>query len=255
MIVWIRDAPLWQAVAALLLENALIFAVALLLGQWAVKRYESRRVSLPAPPLRHDEVLIAASTVIGNTVTTLIGLFLWRAHIIHFRTDTGLWAWFDVVVLVLVMDFAMYFLHRIAHHPWFFARMHKLHHTFDRPRPLTLFILNPVENFSFGLLFLTTITLYPASWMGVSIYLAINLLCGTVGHLGVEPLPSWWGQTPVLRYVAGSTFHARHHQDVDCNYGFYTLVWDGLFGTLRRDYWESMGMIPAWVVEEAQDHA
>lgn len=40
----------------------------------------------------------------------------------------------------------------------------------------------------------------------------------------------WWG----LRHVGTSTFHAGHHQDAGHNFGFYTLVWDRLFGTLRR---------------------
>lgn len=125
--------------------------------------------------------------------------------------------------------------------------MHRLHHEYDRPRPLTLFILNPVENLSFGALWLIVIVVYPASWLGMSIYLTLNVLFGTVGHLGVEPLPSWWGRVPALRNLAGSTFHARHHQDLGCNFGFYTLLWDRLFGTLRKDYWQSLGTLPYWV--------
>jgi sterol desaturase/sphingolipid hydroxylase (fatty acid hydroxylase superfamily) len=125
--------------------------------------------------------------------------------------------------------------------------MHRLHHDYDRPRPLTLFILNPVENLSFGMLWLAVITAYSPSWLGMSIYLLLNVLFGTIGHLGVEPFPVWWAKTPVLRYLAGGTFHARHHQDLDSNFGFYTLIWDRLFGTLRKDYWATLGELPAWV--------
>jgi sterol desaturase/sphingolipid hydroxylase (fatty acid hydroxylase superfamily) len=248
---WLLDAPLWQAILALLAENVLILGLALLLGHWAVRRFEARRVALPAPPVRRQEVLITLSTVLLNTVTTLAGLFLWRWGMIRFRTDVGVWAWLDVLILLLVMDGAMYLLHRVAHHPWVFPLMHQLHHDYDRPRPLTLFILNPVENLSFGLLWLAVICVYPASWAGMSVYLVLNVLFGTVGHLGVEPLPRWWARTPVLRYLAGSTFHARHHQGLGCNFGFYTLIWDRLFGTLRWDYWDSLGQLPAWVLESA----
>jgi sterol desaturase/sphingolipid hydroxylase (fatty acid hydroxylase superfamily) len=251
LIGWLQDAPLWQATLALLGENVLILVLAVVLGHWAVRRFEARRVALPAPPINHPEVLIALSTVLLNTVTTLVGLFLWRAGVIRFRTDVGAWAWLDALVLLMVMDFAMYVLHRLAHHPWIFPLMHQLHHEYDRPRPLTLFILNPVENLSFGLLWLVVIAVYPASWLGMSVYLVLNVLFGTVGHLGVEPLPAWWARTPVLRYVAGSTFHARHHQDLGCNFGFYTLIWDRLFRTLRKDYWDSLGQLPAWVRESA----
>jgi len=99
-----------------------------------------------------------------------------------------------------------------------------MHHAYDRPRPLTLFVLNPAENLAYGVLWLAVVSVYPASWLGMSVYLVLNVLFGTIGHLGVEPFPDRWGKVPVLRDVAGSTFHARHHQDLGCNFGFYTLL-------------------------------
>jgi sterol desaturase/sphingolipid hydroxylase (fatty acid hydroxylase superfamily) len=57
-----------------------------------------------------------------------------------------------------------------------------------------------------------------------------------VGHLGVEPLPRAWIRWRVLRVLGTSTFHAGHHQDRDVNFGFYTLIWDRLFGTLDPSY-------------------
>ena len=57
---------------------------------------------------------------------------------------------------------------------------------------------------------------------------------------------------PLLRDIGGSTFHARHHQDLRCNFGFYTLIWDRLFGTLRKDYFTSMGVIPSWVTANSE---
>ncbi len=245
----LQTMPLWIAIPALLLENAVILLLAIGWGEWVAWRYRDRRVSAPAPPLQRQEVLTAISSVVTCTIITVIGLFLWRWQIIRFRTDVGLGAWLDVVVLLLVMDLAMYFLHRLAHQPMFYSWLHRLHHDFDRPRPLTLFILNPLENLAFGSLWLIVISLYNASWMGMSIYLMLNVLFGTMGHLGVEPFPKWWGRIPVLRYIGGSSFHARHHQDLTCNYGFYTLAWDKLFGTLRKDYFESIGTVPDWVID------
>lgn len=246
-LVWLREAPLRQAMMALLLENVVIFVGVVLLGQWLVRRHERRRVALPARDLEQNEVVLALSNVLLNTVTTIVGLFLWRAGIVRFRTDVGWRAWLDVPILLLVMDLAMYGLHRLAHHPWFYGWMHALHHRYDRPRPLTLFILNPLENLAFGALWLVVISVYQASWLGMSIYLALNVLFGMIGHLGVEPLPAWWRRVPLLATITGGTFHARHHQDVNCNYGFYTLIWDRLFGTLRPDYWETFGLVPDWL--------
>lgn len=245
----LQTASLWIVVPVMLLENGLILLIAVAGGDWLAARFPERRVALEAPPLQRQEVLIALSSVVTCTMTTFAGLFLWRWQIIRFRTDVGIWAWLDVLVLLLVMDLAMYVLHRVAHHPLFYSWLHRLHHDFDRPRPLTLFILNPTENLAFGGLWLMVISVYQASWLGMSVYLMLNVLFGTLGHLGVEPFPSWWGRVPVLRYIGGSTFHARHHQDLGCNFGFYTLIWDRLFGTLRKDYFDSIGTLPAWVTD------
>ena len=243
LVEWLRTAPLWQAALLLLAENLLILALALALGGWAVRRFAHRRVSPPPGPLDRAESAVAAGTVLLNTAVTLAGLVLWRQGIVRFRPDAGARAWLDVLVLLLAMDLAMYLLHRLAHHRRIFPVLHRLHHEYRRPRPLTLFVLNPAENLAFGLLWLALISVYPASWLGMSVYLALNVLFGTVGHLGVEPLPDGWARAPLLRNLAGGTFHARHHEDPGSNFGFYTLVWDRLFGTLRGDYWDTFGRL------------
>lgn len=250
IIVWLQTAPLGYAVLVLLIENVLVLLLAIGLGEWLVQHFADRRVALVAPSLQMRELLTAASSVLSNTLITVVGLFLWRSGVIRFRTDVGVWAALDVLILLLMMDFAMYLLHRLAHHPLLYSWLHRFHHEFDRPRPLTLFILSPLENLAFGGLWLAVISFYNASWLGMSIYLTLNVLFGTIGHLGVEPFPRWWGRAPVLRYVGGSTFHARHHQDLTTHFGFYTLIWDRLFGTLRPDYFDSIGTLPAWVSEE-----
>lgn len=244
LIEWLASAPYPQAIAALVVENLIVFGFALVFGRVLVRLYATKRVALEPLPLARIEVAAAAGCVLMNTCVTILGLVLWRNGIIRFRTDVGVWAWLDVVALLLIMDFLMYFLHRIAHHPLLFGLMHRLHHNYDRPRPLTLFVLNPFENLSFGLLWLGVVWMYDWSWLGMSVYLFLNVLFGTLGHLGVEPFPDWWGRTPIIRHIAGSTFHARHHQDVTGNFGFYTTIWDQLFGTLRKDYWRTFGAMP-----------
>jgi sterol desaturase/sphingolipid hydroxylase (fatty acid hydroxylase superfamily) len=97
-------------------------------------------------------------------------------------------------------------------------------------------VLNPFETLGFGTLWLSLLVIYPAAWLSIIIYLTLNIVFGLVGHLGVEPMPGQWIRLPVSRYVSTSTFHAEHHLDKDHNYGFYTLIWDHLFGTLSPDY-------------------
>jgi lathosterol oxidase len=146
-----------------------------------------------------------------------------------------------------VMDLLMYLLHRVAHTQPLYTLLHQFHHQYDRPRPLTLFALSPVENLAFGGLWLTVISVYHASWLGMSMYLMLNVFFGAVGHLGVEPFPQGWARKPLLRNLAGGSFHAQHHQDRKHNFGFYTLFWDRLLGTLRPDYELNYGHVPGWI--------
>lgn len=236
------DLSILEATAAFLLENLIIFGLAIAFGHLLIRRYPERRVALPAEPVRREEIIYAISTLFFNTLVTVIGWWLWREGIVTFRTDTGFRAIVvDVVVLVGVMDLAMYLLHRAAHWSWVFPIMHRTHHHYDRPHPLTLFVLNPFEALGFGSLWLIVIMIYPSSWLGMSIYLTLNVGFGMIGHLGVEPLPDSWKRIPLLRLLSTSTFHAQHHQDRDHNFGFYTLIWDRMFGTLSPRYESGFG--------------
>lgn len=221
----------WQAAGWLLLENVLLFSLALGLGEVLARLYKTRPVG-PAPdPVTGREVAISLSCILGNTLVTIIGWRLWRAGYIVIRRDTGWRAWLDVVVLLFVMDLAMYVLHRIAHFRWIYPIVHRTHHLYDRPRPLDLFVLNPFEVLGFGGLWLLVLWLYPSSWLGIVIYLTLNLLFGMLGHVGVEPFPDFVMNRKPFSYIGSSTFHAGHHHDANGNFGFYTGIWDRLFGT------------------------
>lgn len=233
---YLRETPLGELAVAFVLQNLIIALMGVGVGHLFVRAFRHRRITDPAPPLTRAELAWAGSAVFLNGMITLAGLVLWRAGWIVFRTDIGVFAWLDVVVLLMVMDTAMYFLHRIAHHRWLYSWMHATHHVFDRPRPMDLFVLNPFEALGFGGLWLTVITLYSSSWLGMSIYLALNVAFGTFGHMGVEAFPRRWLSIPGLNWIAPCTFHAQHHQAPDTNYGFYTVVWDRLFNTINSDY-------------------
>jgi sterol desaturase/sphingolipid hydroxylase (fatty acid hydroxylase superfamily) len=132
------------------------------------------------------------------------------------------------------MDLLMYLFHYLIHKTFLYKAVHLLHHEAVDPKPIDLFILHPVETFSFGALWLILLVSYPFNGYAIALYLLINILFGLMGHLGREPLPEKVRRLPVLRYLGTSTFHHDHHKDVNHNFGFYTTIWDRLFGTLRQ---------------------
>ena len=126
--------------------------------------------------------------------------------------------------------------------------VHVLHHRFVLPRPTTLFAMHPIlfamhpiEVFGFGAMWLTALVVFtavgfPLTAAGIGIYVAVNLLVGTMGHVGVEPLPDRLRRSWLFRWVATPSFHVGHHLDPRSNMGFYSTVWDRMFGTLASDY-------------------
>ncbi|HLL53174.1 MAG TPA: sterol desaturase family protein [Myxococcaceae bacterium] len=241
---WLSGLSIPAAAALLLLENVVIFVLALAAGAWTRRRFVHRPVSAPPGPLERTEVFFVTTTVLLNTAVTLAGWALWRAGFIQIHEGTLARAALDTVVLLVAMDLGMYVMHRVAHARLLFGPLHAPHHRYENPRPLTLFVLTPLEAAGFGGMWLALLCVYPVSWLGMSVYLVLNVVFGVVGHLGVEPLPDAWARIPVLRDIGTSTFHARHHSLRDYNFGFYTLVWDRLFGTLDPSYAEGFGRPP-----------
>ena len=233
---WIRDLSFLSAVLVFLLENVVQLIFTVLIGDALVKVFQRNRIAQTPPPVSRFEILLVISSVLLNTLVTLLGWWLWRANLIRIRGSSDFFGIvLDVLILIVVMDFFMYLLHRVAHHPKIYIFAHRTHHIYENPRPMTLFALNPLEVLGFGGLWLVVLMIYPASILGIVVYLSFNLAFGLVGHLGVEPAP-WLLQTPGLRYLMTSSFHAGHHHDGAHNFGFYTLVWDKLFGTISANY-------------------
>lgn len=241
---FLRTTPLWIMACAFLIENALIFAGTLVVGAGIARLYPSRAVAEAAEPISGEEITLASTTVLLNSLVTLAGLLLWRWGFIRLRAEFSLSVVFDFLFLVLAMDVAMYIAHRIAHIPWIFKIVHRTHHRYENPRPLTLFVLNPLECLSFGVLWLALLCVYQATWLGITAYLAFNVLFGLIGHVGVEPFPDRWKTHPILKHISTSSFHAGHHGDENHNFGFYTLIWDRIFGTLAPRYEEDFARRP-----------
>lgn len=222
-----------QRFAFFLAQNVAVLVGALAFGAIVVTSLQrTRRIAPPPPPIERTEIALAACTVLLNAAITAAGYELYQRGFIRFRVDLGVRWVLDLLVLLAAMDFAMYWLHRVAHVRHLYV-IHRPHHRYVDPRPLTLFVLSPMETLSFGGLWLAFLFVYSPSWIAVVAYLTLNVFFGVIGHTGVELFPPLFERSPALRWIAGSAFHADHHALQTCNFGFYTNVWDRLFGTHR----------------------
>ena len=223
----------WQeALPLFLVENLLVMLLALGFGYLLQAIYGRHRALGPVHhPISGPEMRLAAATLVINTLITGAGFLLWRGGIIGIREDISYRMLLDFAVLFIGMDLLMYVFHYLIHHTPLYPWVHGQHHDYPEPQPIDLFVLNPLETLGFGGLWLLLLVLHPANFAAIAAYLVVNVLFGVLGHSGVEPFPSAWARHPVLKYLGSSGFHFQHHQDDQHNFGFYTSLWDHLFGT------------------------
>jgi Delta7-sterol 5-desaturase len=217
---WLRALTPAQALALCAAQNLGVFLAALAFGALCLRQAPGRAT--------RRELQLAAATVAVNTLITCAGWALWRDGHLQVRHAGVARSLLDALTLLLLMDACMYVLHRAAHLPFFYRRVHHLHHVYEAPSPLTLFVMHPLESLGFGLLWLGLLWVHSATWLGMTLYLTLNVAFGVVGHLGREPLPL---PRPLQRWLGTAGFHGLHHRSPHHNYGFYTQLWDRLLHT------------------------
>lgn len=233
---WAWRLDVGQVVGFALLENVVLFLIAVGMGN-AMLRLPTVVRLLPDPGrISRLQVWLAGGAILMNSVITVVGWGLWKAGIIGLNAEPGVRIAVDFVLLLLLMDVLMYAGHAVAHRPRVFPLAHALHHRFVDARPATLYALHPLEILGFGGLWLAALATHAFSVWAILGYTAVNLVFGIFGHLGVEVLPPTTRRNPVFRWVATPTLHAGHHAEPAFNLGFYTSIWDRLFGTLGPDY-------------------
>jgi sterol desaturase/sphingolipid hydroxylase (fatty acid hydroxylase superfamily) len=100
-------------------------------------------------------------------------------------------------------------------------------------RPLTLFVMHPLEALGFGSLWVITLMLSAFSFESVIIFLQLNLYFGIAAHCGFSHTQNG-SRKPWQLAIAEPDFHLQHHRDETVNLGFYTTIWDRVFRTNLR---------------------
>lgn len=145
----------------------------------------------------------------------------------------GLPLWLEVIVVVLIFDFAIWLQHLITHKVPLLWRLHRVHHADVEMDVTTAIRFHPVEIalsmlLKIGLVYL----LGPAA---VAIVVFEIVLNGTAmfNHSNLA-LPQWLDRhvrkvlvTPDMHRV----HHSVHRYEHDSNYGFSLSIWDRVFGT------------------------
>ncbi len=217
--------------------NTILLLFSVFLYQLLSRIFVQQKFRLEEYPIYKKDIFLAGLVLICNAIIFVLGVFMWREHWITLQLNASI---LEIILksflLLISMDFLMYFFHRKVHSKPLFSMVHKRHHNHDATNAISLFVLNPLEALGFGGLILMMLCIINFPPESVAIYLFVNLLWGTIGHLNMELLPKKYLDKFFIKSLGMAEFHNLHHQHINSNFGFYTLIWDQLFGTLDTNY-------------------
>lgn len=175
-------------------------------------------------PITKTDINISLINVVLNILIAIPGYYMFKEGIINFSEKNMIR---DFLILLFSVDLLMYLFHRLSHRIYPLTAIHEQHHTHTSFNEFSLYVMNPVESIALGIIitlmaFILQCNIY--SFIG---FLFINWLYGVISHLNTRAtseIPFWGNQR----------LHQNHHQLQGFNFGFYTKVWDYLFGTLYQ---------------------
>jgi sterol desaturase/sphingolipid hydroxylase (fatty acid hydroxylase superfamily) len=122
------------------------------------------------------------------------------------------------------------------HHRALFRFFHRTHHLSTNPTPLTTYSINPLEALVDSGAVVIILFFLPKHIAAYLVFAYVNTAYAVYAHLGHEILPASWATHPFGRWVNTSVAHNIHHARARHNFGWYSLFWDRLIGTVDPDY-------------------
>ncbi len=194
------------------------------------KRYEPYRISMKESMKVPDGDRIRNIAFIA--VLSLIAVFgmtyLIYPYTFH-QNPTPAWRIaFEIVAILLVYDFAYYWLHRLMHHKKLMKYVHAVHHEVHNPTAMESFYLHPIELFAgLALLLSCTFLIGPVSIYSFAVVFFIHSTLNITVHSGVDS--KRWFLFPIDHLTRKHYIH--HAGSYDNNFASLTPFWDMLFGT------------------------
>ncbi len=146
---------------------------------------------------------------------------------------TALPGWLELLLAIMILDFAIWAQHLIVHKVPLFWRFHRVHHA-DRDFDVTTALrFHPVE-IAFSM-FIKIAVVYLIGPAALAVILFEIILNGTAmfNHANIR-LPLWLDRLVRLVLVTPDmhrVHHSVHRHEHDSNYSFALSIWDRIFRT------------------------
>ena len=146
-------------------------------------------------------------------------------------------------VFEIIFDFFHYWAHRLSHSGVMYRKIHKMHHKYRYPSPITTFYQHPLELLISNSIpsFLTLIIMMYGLNIPITYFQLVLIMCWktvieVAGHIGkylapASSFPQFVWLSKWLNFELYVEDHDLHHREFTCNYSKRFSLWDKIFGT------------------------
>ena len=193
-----------------------------------------------------SRVLTVAGAFNVVALSTIVAPFVAANLSLPQLADTAPHPFVIAALLLVVSDFATYWVHRLHHEVHILWPFHSLHHSAEVMTPVTVYRKHPIYDLTksvihgsmIGLTQGALLALFPGGvtmglLLGVNAgYLLFNMLGANFRHTHI-----WLSYGRVLEHILISPAQHQIHHSIDpahhnTNYGEVLAIWDWMFGTL-----------------------
>jgi len=141
-----------------------------------------------------------------------------------------------IIIGVLVIDFAGYWIHRYTHSNSFLWKLHRIHHSDIEMDASTNWRGHPLEGPIFVVSRIAVAALLGIDFPTFGVYVLILVPVAVLSHVNLK-FPKWIDKSLGL-IILTPNFHKVHHDDesafTNSNYGECFIIWDRIFGTFKQ---------------------
>ena len=207
-----------------------------LFAAWTARRFPGRLAGQRAQVRREIGWSLASAAIYG--VPAGVVAWGWQEQgWTRVYTDASAyplwWMPASLLVYLLLHDSWFYWTHRLMHRPWWFKRMHAVHHDSRPPTAWAAMSFHPWEALTGAIVVPLLVFVVPIHVAMLGALLAIMTVMGVTNHMGWEMFPAAVVKGRAGNWLITASHHELHHQKYRCNYGLYFRHWDRLCGTDR----------------------
>jgi sterol desaturase/sphingolipid hydroxylase (fatty acid hydroxylase superfamily) len=230
---WIKSP--WSIVVATLLATALIQAL-----EWVNERHSSWRLT------RREFFTDVFYVTLSYTVISWLSAKLADDPLAAAKHSLGItteWAMHlpfvaQVALVIFLIEFGQYWMHRLMHNQSFFWSTHAPHHHITQLNAMKGAVGNPLELF---LISLSVVALFDLPQAAVFCALNILAVVSTFAHANTRFDPPAWYAFLFTTIQHHSLHHSTSYEQTRCNYGNSLILLDRIFGTYSDGEAELVG--------------